>query len=343
MRYQKVKVIDTHTAGEPTRFILSGMPDLPGNTIMEKKNYMKTHEQADCFRRALMHEPRGHSNMFGALVLPACSPEADFGLIFIDTAIYDEMCGHGSIGAATLAVEKHMVPVREPVTEIKLDTPSGVVTTKVHVKNGEIQGVTLRNIPCFVYKQNAVVTSSVYGEIKGDIVFGGNFFFLIDADPLGICLEKENAPSLIQMGMHLMKEANAQFQISHPALPINEISIVGFFSSKTTSENAREHDFVVVDGGTFDRSPCGTATCARMAALHARNLLDINETYILEGVCDTCFTGRLIDEQPTEGGYRAVIPEITGNAYITAESTMLFDEKDPLKDGFLIPLIQPES
>lgn len=334
MAVQKVRVIDTHTAGEPTRFILEGAPQLPGQTIMEKKNYMMTHQE-DQFRCSLMHEPRGHKCMFGTIILPPCDPSADLGLIFMDGSIYDNMCGHGSIGAAMLAVERKLVPVQEPVTEIRLDTPSGVVTARVDVEHGQATSVSLRNVPCFLYKQDVTVQTEHYGAVQGDVVFGGNFFFLADADRLHLALTRENTRSLTDFSMELMLCANSQISVQHPELPIDEITIVQLYSRKTVHPEADQHDFVVAGDGQIDRSPCGTGTCARMAAMYARGELRLGEPFVYEGICDTMFTGRVLEETQV-GEFPAIVPEISGMAYITAESTIFLDDRDPLKEGFVL-------
>lgn len=330
----RIQVIDTHTAGEPTRFIISGAPELPGATIMEKKNYMMTHEE-DQFRCALMHEPRGHKDMFGAIILPPCAPEADMGLIFMDGSIYDNMCGHGSIGAGMLAVERGLVKVTEPVTEIKLDTPAGVVTARVDVKDGKATGVALQNVPCFLYQADVTVETEHYGAVTGDVVFGGNFFFIADADALGLSLEKKNARQLVQFSVELMRCANAQVAVQHPELPINEITIVELYSQKTVDPTADLHDFVMAGDGQIDRSPCGTGTCAKMAAMYARGQLAVGQPFIYEGICDISFTGRILGTTRV-GDFEAIIPEIKGMAYITAESTIILDDRDPLKNGFVL-------
>lgn len=334
MAETRIRVIDTHTAGEPTRFVLDGAPELPGATIMEKKNYMMTHAE-DRFRCALMHEPRGHKDMFGAIVLPPCSPEADLGLIFMDGSIYDNMCGHGSIGAGMLAVERGLVEVREPVTEIRLDTPAGVVTARVDVEHGHAVGVSLQNVPCFLCQRDAVVRTERYGDITGDVVFGGNFFFLADADRLGLSLEKQNAKELVRFSVELMRCANEQLTVHHPELPIDEITIIELYSEKTTDPAADLHDFVMAGDGQIDRSPCGTGTCAKMAAMYARGQLEIGQPFVYEGICDTSFTGRILGTTRV-GDYDAILPEIKGMAYITAESTMILDDRDPLRDGFVL-------
>lgn len=334
MSETRIRVIDTHTAGEPTRFILSGAPELPGATIMEKKNYMMTHEE-DKFRCALMHEPRGHKDMFGAMIVPPCAPDADMGLIFMDGSIYDNMCGHGSIGAGMLAVERKLVEVREPVTKIRLDTPAGVVQVAVDVKDGHATGVALENVPCFMYRQDAVVHTEHYGDVTGDVVFGGNFFFIADADKLGLSLEKQNAKELVRFSVELMRCANEQLSVQHPELPINEITIIELYSKKVHDPAADLHDFVMAGDGQIDRSPCGTGTCAKMAAMYARGELKIGQPFVYEGICDMPFTGRILGTTKV-GEFEAILPEIKGMAYITAESTLILDDRDPLRGGFVL-------
>lgn len=334
MAQTKVHVIDTHTAGEPTRFVLSGAPELPGSSIMEKKNYMMTHKE-DEFRLGLVREPRGHKDMFGTIILPPCDPSADFGLIFLDGSIYDNMCGHATIAAGMLAVERGMVPVCEPVTMIRFETPAGVVTASVQVKDGHAVSVSFENVPCFVYQKDVTIMTEHYGLVTGDIVFGGNFFFIADADALGLSLSRENSSMLVEFSKEVARCGNEQHNICHPTLPISGLTIVQLYSRKVTHPGADQHDFVMAGDGQIDRSPCGTGTSAKLADMYARGELAIGQPFVYEGICDIAFTGRVVGTTKI-GGYDAIIPEITGMAHIISESDLIFDDNDPLRLGFAL-------
>ena len=199
--------IDTHTVGEFTRISMSGFPELKGDTMIERKNFLA--ENYDQYRRALMFEPRGHHDMFGALLTEPVHPEADFGVIFMDTGEYLNMCGHGTIGSVTAIIETGLVPAVEPYTEVVLDAPAGIIRTKAEVKNGKVLNVTLTNVPAFLYKEN--LTTTVDGrEVKYDIAFGGSFFALVDAEQFGWTVDPDSIPKLTDFGIHTHRADNAQ-------------------------------------------------------------------------------------------------------------------------------------
>jgi len=323
-------VVDSHTVGEFTRIVLDGTPELPGNTMIEKKNYLSEHY--DHLRTALMLEPRGHRDMFGAFIVEPVHEEADFGVIFMDTGGYVNMCGHGTIGCSTVAVEAGLVPVTEPYTDIVLDAPAGLIHVRVKVENGKAVEVTLVNVPAFVYKEG--LTTKVDGaDIKYDIAFGGSFFALVDAAQFGMDITPENAKELIAKGMTILENSNREVPVQHPTLDINDIYITEIYGRALTPEGDLRN-IVIFGQDQADRSPCGTGTSAKMAYLYKHGKLGLNQPFVYESFMGSKFRGEIIGVTKV-GDFDAIIPQITGSAYITGVGTYLIDPTDPLKYGFL--------
>lgn len=325
-------VVDSHTVGEFTRIVLSGFPELEGDTMMERKNFLVNH--CDDYRTALMLEPRGHHDMFGAIVTEPISPEADLGVIFMDTGGYLNMCGHGTIGTATVAVETGLVPVTEPYTEVVLEAPAGIIRTKVKVENGKAVEVTLTNVPAFLYKDN--LTVEVDGvTIPYCISFGGSFFALVDASKLGYNIGPSAVPALQKLGMKMLEKINKEVKVQHPTLDITTVDLVEFYGPTPNPENADMRNVVIFGEAQADRSPCGTGTSAKLATLYAWDEIKIGEEFRYESFTGSVFRG-VIKEETTIADYKAVIPQITGSAYITGLGTYVIDPTDPLKYGFSI-------
>lgn len=325
-------VVDSHTVGEFTRIVLSGFPELEGDTMMERKNFLVNH--CDDYRTALMLEPRGHHDMFGAIITEPISPEADLGVIFMDTGGYLNMCGHGTIGTATVAVETGLVPVTEPYTEVVLEAPAGIIRTKVKVENGKAVEVTLTNVPAFLYKDN--LTVEVDGvTIPYCISFGGSFFALVDASKLGYNIGPSAVPALQKLGMKMLEKINKEVQVQHPTLDITTVDLVEFYGPTPNPENADMRNVVIFGEAQADRSPCGTGTSAKLATLYAWDEIKVGEEFRYESFTGSVFRG-VIKEETTIADYKAVIPQITGSAYITGLGTYVIDPTDPLKYGFSI-------
>ena len=336
------KTIDSHTMGEPTRIVYDGFPELPGETMMEKKQYLMAHY--DHLRCALMLEPRGHRDMFGAILTEPVHKEADFGVIFMDSGGCLNMCGHGSIGTASMIVETNMVEVTEPYTEVVLDAPSGLIRTQVKVENGKAVEVSIFNVPAFLYKRDLKIEMQGYGEITYDLSFGGSFFALVDAEKIGLALELENVNAITELGMALRDKINQTIKVKHPYLDISTVDLVEFYSH-TTSDKADMKNCVIFGDAQVDRSPCGTGTSAKMAALYAKGELGLKEPFVYESITGSLFTGEVFKEVEVDGK-KGIIPKITGSAYITGLNSWLIDATDPLKDGFLLGAkkeIEPES
>lgn len=325
-----ISVVDTHVAGEPLRLITGG-PKLKGNTIVEKTEYMKKHY--DFIRTATMLEPRGHGDMYGAFLTEPTDPAADLGIIFIDGGLYNAMCGHGSIAIGTIAVEMGYVEAREPVTEVVLETRAGLVTVKVEVKDGKALGATLQGVPSFLYKSD--VEMNVLGNnIVVDIVYGGNFFAMVDMAQLGLKHSKECFNDFIKYGQEIRKQAN-KLELSHPERPdITTVDDV-LFTGEPEFPGDTYKSLVFLGQAQIDRSPCGTGTCARMGALYAKGLLGKDDVFYHESILGTVFEGR-ISQETTVGGYKAIIPLVKSRAYITGMGNLFIDTEDPLKNGFLL-------
>ncbi len=329
---QKLVCLETHTAGEPTRIIIEGAPELPGNTMMEKKNHLR--EYFDHYRRAIMLEPRGHRDMFGAVLTKPCNPHADLGVIFMDSSNYLNMCGHGSIGVATVAVETGLVEVKEPYTYLTLDTPAGMIPARVHVQNGSALEVSIQNVPAFCYKEN--VELDIDGRrIVVDISFGGSFFALVNCEQIDCDICDKNLERIIPLGMKILDTINRTLTIKHPYLDITSVDLVEFYGP--SFEAGTDMKNVVIFGkGQYDRSPCGTGTSAKIAHLYAKHKLRQGDEFRYRSITGTIFKGEIVGELDLLDGTHAIIPRITSTAYITGISHWLSNEEDPLNTGFLV-------
>lgn len=272
--------------------------------------------------------------MFGAIITEPISPEADLGVIFMDTGGYLNMCGHGTIGTATVAVETGLVPVTEPYTEVVLEAPAGIIRTKVKVENGKAVEVTLTNVPAFLYKDNLTV------EIDGVTIpycisFGGSFFALVDASKLGYNIGPSAVPALQKLGMKMLEKINQEVKVQHPTLDITTVDLVEFYGPTPNPEKADMRNVVIFGEAQADRSPCGTGTSAKLATLYAWDEIKVGEEFRYESFTGSVFRG-VIKEETTISDYKAVIPQITGSAYITGLGTYVIDPTDPLKYGFSI-------
>ncbi|MGO4545365.1 proline racemase family protein [Paenibacillus sp. 2TAB23] len=325
------RTIDTHTGGNPTRTIISGMPKLEGTTMAEKMLDMKHNH--DGVRRLLMNEPRGHEVMSGACLVAPCHKEADVGVIYIETGGYLPMCGHDTIGFCTALVECGLVPVEEPITVIRLDTPAGLVRAEVTVKEGTALQVAFRNIPAFLHSVSSVYVPGL-GDVACEIAYGGNFFAIIDARTCGLQLEPSNAAAIIRQAVLIRQVINKSLVVEHPESPfIRGVTHVEFYGDARHA-NADLRNAVVVPPGGIDRSPCGTGTSAKLAALFAQGKIGLNETFVYESIVGSLFHGRVV-EQTMIGMQQAVVTEIAGSARIMGMHTFYSNPEDPLNEGFL--------
>lgn len=324
--------VDSHTEGMPTRVVVGGVGTLPGSTMEERRQHVIQH--ADHLRTWLMFEPHGHSAMSGAILQPPTRPDADWGVVFIEVSGCLPMCGHGTIGVATVLVETGMVTVTEPVTEIRLDTPAGLVVARVQVHNGRADSVTIENVPSFVTALDCTVDVPDLGTVRYDMAFGGNFYAIVELGELGKPFGREHADELLRVGLAIMNAINAENPPMHPENPaIDHCHHVQLVAEGSTARHSRHA--MAIYPGWFDRSPCGTGTSARVAQLVHRGLMDINDELINESILGTHFIGTPI-ARTAVAGIPAIIPTITGRAWITGTSQHMLDPRDPFPRGFLL-------
>jgi proline racemase len=336
MRSSRVfSAVDSHTEGMPTRVITGGVGVIPGTTMAQRRQYFL--DNLDHLRTLLMYEPRGHGAMSGAILQPPTHPDADWGVLYIEVSGCLPMCGHGTIGVATVLVETGMVPVTEPVTTIRLDTPAGPVVAEVQISDGHADAVTLRNVPSFAYRLDAAVDTASFGRLRLDVAFGGNFYAIVGLDTLGIPFTPAEAPvrqRMLDAGLEIMDAVTKQVAPQHPQQPeiqgCHHVYLAAPGSTAALSRHA-----MAIHPGWFDRSPCGTGTSARMAQLHARGELALGAEFVNESIIGSRFIGRLL-ETTTVGGLPAVVPTVTGRAWITGLGQYLLDPTDPFPDGFLL-------
>lgn len=327
-----IHVVDSHTEGMPTRVVTGGIGTIPGDTMAERREHFATH--LDQLRGLLMFEPRGHSAMSGAILQPPTRPDADYGVLFIEVSGYLPMCGHGTIGVATVLVETGMVEVTEPVTVVRLDTPAGLVVASVAVQDGAARSVTLHNVPSFAVTLDAQVTVPGFGPVRYDMAYGGNFYAIVELAELGLRLDRSDKQRLLDAGLAIMGAINETAPPEHPEQPhISGCRHV--YLAEAGSDAQLSRHAMVIHPGWFDRSPCGTGTSARMAQLHARGLLTLGDDFVNESFLGTRFVGRLVDST-TVGGRAGVLPTITGRAWLTGTAQHFLDPEDPFPAGFLL-------
>ncbi|MCL0060233.1 proline racemase family protein [Dehalococcoidia bacterium] len=323
-----VQIADTHTAGEPTRIVLGELPyTIPGRTMGERQTWLADH--AEDLRQFLLQEPRGHNDMFGAVVVPPVNPEADFGLIFFDSEGCLGMCGHGTIGAVTALASLGWTQKEELI----IDTPAGEVRCRIHWKDGEVVAVTFQNVASFY------LTTLRKDGVPIHIAYGGNLFALVEVKLLGFQLERDALPELVHRGMAIRRWVNEHHVFHHPATraPL-KVDLVEFYS-----EAAPQTNVAVFGEGQVDRSPCGSGTCAKMAFLHAHGQLGVGEEYRYRSILGTEFIGRIVTEVRV-GDILGIIPEVTGSAYLVGIGSLVLVEGDPFPSGFrLIPQSKEDS
>ena len=324
--------VDSHTEGMPTRVVTGGVGPIAGATMLERRETFL--REMDDLRLLLMREPRGHAAMSGAILQPPTRDDADWGVLFIEVSGCLPMCGHGTIGVATVLVETGMVEVSEPETTVRLDVPAGLVEARVAVEAGRARAVTLRNVPAFLHERDATVAVDGLGEVGYDMAFGGNFYAIVDAASVGLAVDPARSDELVEQGLAVMGAINAARRPVHP----EDERIAGCHHvvfHEPGRDGAHARAATSIHPGWLDRSPCGTGTSARMAQLHARGELAVGAPFVNESVIGTRFTGRLVAETKV-GGRAAVVPEITGRAWITGMGQYLLDAEDPFPAGFAL-------
>lgn len=324
-----IPCVETHTCGEPTRILT--MFNLPGNTMVAKQEYVR--RNLDHIRKALIHEPRGHHHMFGAIVTAPVAPGSACGVIWFDNQDYLNGCGHATIGIGIALVETGMVPHFGTQAEFVIDVPAGSLGLRVKIEGGRARETSFQNVPAYCPMTDVPVDVPGLGTIRMDVAYGGNFFGIVAASEVGVEIRPENMSQIADIGVRLRDAANRQIDIHHPTQPhLKQISIITFRSEATRPE-ARYLNTHVFANGAVDRSPGGTGTSAVLAAMHTRGELALGEEVCVEGITGGIFRGRLLEETRL-GTYTAVIPEITGPAFVTGFHQYVLDTEDPLVQGF---------
>ncbi|MGV8127824.1 MAG: proline racemase family protein [Methanothrix sp.] len=328
-----ISAIDTHTSGEPTRIVLSGLPPIQGRTMAEKQQYMMDH--LDHFRTLLMQEPRGHKDMFGAIITPPTTNRSQYGLLFMHNSGYVTMCGHATIGITKTLIEMGMIPAEEPETIVAFDTPAGLVDGHARIEGGVVVEASVSNVSSFLYAQDVEIELPGIGKVAVDISFGGNFFALVPAKAVGLALHPDNIPKLAQLGMMVKRAVNEKVKVQHPTeKQINKVELTEFYDKPEPSLPVSSNAIIFGDG-QVDRSPCGTGISAAMAMLYGKGELSLNQEFQDASIIGTRFKGKLVRESRV-GNHIAVDPVVSGGAYITGIQQFVMDPDDPVKYGFVV-------
>jgi proline racemase len=329
-----IRTIDAHTAGEPLRLIVDGFPPVQGATILEQRDWVRAH--CDHLRTGLMWEPRGHADMYGALLTKPERPDSDAGVLFMHNEGFSTMCGHGVIAVVTIALERGLLQPREGRDEIVLDSPAGPVRARARVEQVDgrprVRAVSFVNVPSFVLHA-AVPIRLGSRPLRADVAFGGAFYAIVDSEAAGLPIEPSRLPELRRAGMEIKAAVEAAVTVVHP-LEERLRGIYGtIFTGPPTREDAHLRNVTIFAAAEVDRSPCGTGTCAVMAVLDEMGLLGPDRPFVHESIIGTRFEGRVAG-QTLVGETRAILPEIRGEAWITGEHTFVIEPGDPLRDGF---------
>jgi proline racemase len=340
-----IQAVDLHAAGEPGRVIVGGVLDVPGGSMFDKMCWLRDH--ADDLRLRMLREPRGYPAANCNLILRPTRPDADAGYVIMEQVEYPGMSGTNTICVVTTLLETGMVTMTEPVTELTLEAPAGLIRIRADCAGGKVRGVTFRNVPAFATHLDAPIEVPQLGTLTVDVAYGGMFYVIADAEPLGFRLTPDEGRDIVRVSEMIKAAAAEQLPVSHPEQPgFSGITIAQLAGPPHDPKNHGRNVVTVSTGkldwdrpstwtGIIDRSPCGTGTCARMAVLHAKGRLGLDEDFRHEGILGTVFTGRLVEET-TVGDRGAVIPTLTGRAWITGFASYVVDPEDPYPDGFTV-------
>lgn len=323
-----IETVDTHTAGEPTRIVMDGVDHskLDGESVRDRRDaFVETY---DWVRKLLIKEPRGHDDMFGAVLVEPQHVAADVGVFFMDSQGYLDMCGHGTIGVVSALIE---VGNLSPQASIQVETPAGLVEATPRYTEEGVESVTIQNVESFVYDETTVPVSFHDSPVHVDVVYAGNFFALVDSDQLGTPVDTDYTDEFVEWGLEIRDGVNDELDIVNPLTgEPGAVSITEIYESTPEADRS----IVVFGDGQIDRSPCGTGTCAKMTLLHDEGQLEVDEPYLHESIVGTRFEGRLVDTDE-RNGVTLTTPTITGTARITGKHTFVKDPKDSIT-GFSI-------
>ncbi|MBW1788181.1 MAG: proline racemase family protein [Deltaproteobacteria bacterium] len=328
----RIVTIDSHTQGEPTRLLISGVATLPGSTMKDKRDYFESHY--DHVRMLLTREPRGHRGIMAAVVTEPISPKGHFGLFYMDARRYPYLCGHATIGAVASLIEAGALDTDDGDTIITVDTPSGPLDAHTRIRDGRVESVAIEMVPSFVFDTGREIDVAEFGKISVDLVCVGGFFAMVSARSIGIDLIPKNSHRLIPLGMAVIEAANQTLSVYHPERPeVNTVDVTEFYDEDPKTGTGKS---VVIYGEShMDRSPCGTGTTAKMTLLHHLGKLDPGQTYKNASPLGTVFEGRIV-KTLSIGKFDGIVGQVRGNAQITGYHQFVVDAKDPFQKGFLI-------
>ena len=330
-----IQCVDTHTGGEALRIVTSGFPQIPGDTILEKRKYVL--ENLDDIRKMIMLEPRGHSGMYGCILCEPVTDDGDFAVLFTHNEGLSSMCGHAVISLSKTAIEMGWIDYNEGENHIKIDAPAGRIDCFAHVKNDEVEKVSFQNVPCFVYEEDVKCEVDGYGEITGDIAYCGAFYVYVDVTQLGMDVSPENADDLVRIGMEIKNKVWAKTKFIHPTEPGIDWLYGTIFYEPVVQDGDKvlTKNVCIFAEGQIDRSPTGSGTGGRVALHYAKGELKQGQILVNNSIVDTPMEGRVISETKV-GPYPAVITEVSGTANIMGFNNLVLDPKDPLRKGFRI-------
>lgn len=331
---ETVRVIDTHTEGEPTRIMIrEKLPEGCSNALEARESFRRNE---DTLRTAVLQEPRGHRDQFGSVVYPSAEDDSDFTIFFLTTSGFLDMCAHATIGTSTALVYKGIIKDSGEKVPVRYNTPAGRVRVTVNMDGGEAESVSLRNVPSFYAGEYTVKAGEpLNSEVKVDLAFGGNFYAIVDSADLGLEVDASMIGDLRAAGSAISKAVHDQVAPEHPTREGISPWPLTMITGKPRLDSGNYRNIVVFPNGSFDRSPCGTGTSARGAVLFSKGILGEGDSFVHESITDTTFRCE-IKGVTMEGEYRAVLPEITGSAWVTQVSDIILDPEDPLRDGFLL-------
>jgi trans-L-3-hydroxyproline dehydratase len=328
-----ITTIDAHTEGEPLRVIVSGYPELEGETVLERRR--DALERHDDLRTALMWEPRGHADMYGCLIMPPTEPGSDFSVLFLHNEGYSSMCGHGILGVTKVVLETGILKAIGPTTTLRIDTPAGTVTAHAQIDGELVEEVWFDNVPSFVVALDQLVEVEGIGEVKYDLAFGGAYYAYVDAETVDLTLDAEHADELIDVGMAIKRAVQSDVTITHPVEPDLGFLYGTIFVGRPANPNHHSRNVCIFAEGEVDRSPTGTGVSGRLAIHHARGELDLRDSVVIESILGTRFVATILRHEIFEG-IRAIVPRVNGRVFITGRHKFLLSPDDPLRDGFLI-------
>lgn len=330
----RIDCIDAHTGGEALRIITSGLPPIKGNTILEKREYML--KNYDHLRKLMMLEPRGHSGMYGCILVDAVTEDGDFGVLFTHNKGLSSMCGHGIIAVTKTCIEIGMIEAKEGENIVRIDTPAGRVTAYADVVGGEVERVRFQNVPCFVYKKDIRVDVDGIGEIVADVVYCGAFYVYLDVAKIGLAVTPDNTAKLVEIGMEIKHKVMAMMEFNHPTSGVNWLYGTIFFEEcKKIDNRVLTKNVCIFADGQVDRSPTGTGTGGRVALHYSTGEMKKDDIMVNDSIINTTMEAKIVEEVKV-GEYDAVVTEVSGTAYIMGFNQLVLDPKDPLKEGFRI-------